>query len=210
MGKKMFNASDRAESVLKYYKDAGVNLSALTSEAIVNYELPQYGVLHTEALYLLDTITNGLQDWRGPGGSRAIPEEPSEASARAVRRAVSWLRNNHIRDCSVLKIIIHHYASSATGVKIEELSPRDRDRWIDFEKKLKKSGNDSTGIHICLGCAGIDMLNSWGSIWDDSETYEMLINIVYLERLEIPFDPFEAIAIMRMLEQTYVTEQIKE
>ena len=206
----MINTNSRAEVVLDHYKDNGVKISAAVSDAIVNYELPQYGVLHAEALYLLDTVTNGLADWRGPGGSRLTPESPADAAVKAVRRAVSWLRNNHIQDPSVLKMIMRHFEASYAGVPVTDLNQDAQKQINDYVEKLQTSGIPVTGSNLYLGCIASNILNVWGEVWDHTDTYDILTGVVYQEKLRIPFEPFEALSIMRMLEQTYIAEQIKE
>lgn len=206
MSKKMINMNERAETVLAFCKNGGGNLSALVSDSVTNYVLPQYGSLHTEALYLLDTISNDLRDWRGPGGSRIVPDEPSAAACAAVRRAVSWLRGNHVRNASVIRLILSHYDTSEKSGTYTGDDDAMLSRIATYALRLGMNDSDNVRLGILVKA----LLDSWESVWDDPDVYEILIRFIYLEEPSVPFEPFEALDIMRMIEQTYIMEQITE
>ena len=208
MSKRMISTNDKAEKILQRYKERGLNISGQVSNALINYELPQYNPLYTEGLYLLDSITNGLKDWRGPHGSRINPENDEDASYDAIKRALSWLKNNHIKDPTVIETILSHFETvwGTEGLSMEDIPEH---LVKDLNHVQSKLGKDKFGIGIGLGQLGRDMIEDWSLIWDDSETYEALLTIVYFEKLRFPFKPFETLGIMRGLEQTFIYEQIK-
>lgn len=208
MPKRMISTNDKAEKILQRYKENGLNVSRQISDALINYELPQYNPLHTEGLYLLDTIANGLKDWRGPHGSRINPEHDEDASYDAIKRSLSWLKNNHIKDPTVIEAVLSHFETvwGTDGLSMDDIP----DHLVNNLKFVQgKLGKDKFGIGIGLGQLGRDMIEDWQLIWDDNETYEALLTIVYFEKLRFPFQPFETLGLMRGLEQTFVYEQIK-
>lgn len=210
MSRRIFNTNPRAETILGYFKDMAESrkMSAFISDAITSYILPQYGTLHTEALYLLDTISNELQDWKGPGGARIVPEVPEAAACTAVRRAVSWLRGNHIKNEAVLKAILKHYDTAGA---CKEDDPVMISRVATYAFKLGMSPDISAAASdVDLGALVKAIVNVWDSVWDDPDAYEILIRYIYLAEPSVPFDPFEAIEIMRMMEQTFILEKMSD
>ncbi len=212
MARRIFNTSSRAETILGYFKDMAESrkMSAFISDAITSYILPQYGTLHTEALYLLDTISNELQDWKGPGGARIVPEVPEAVACTAVRRAVSWLRGNHLKNDSAIKAILSHYDTS--GGKAYTFDDQGMiSRVAAYAFKLGLSARDTTEApDVDLGALVKAIVSAWNSVWDDPDAYEILIRYIYLAEPSVPFDPFEAIEIMRMMEQTFILEKMSD
>lgn len=207
MSKRMISTTERAETILSQYKAQGINISAQISDAVVCAELPQYNPLHTEGLYLLDTITNGLKDWRGPFRTQPTPSSDEDASYEAIKRGLSWAKNNRTQDSSVIEFILSHFETmwGTDGLCMDDIPEHLMKNLKSVQNKLSE---ESFGLAIGLGQLGNDILDEWDALWDDPEVYEALLTIVSFEKLRFPFKPFEALAILRGFEQTFIYEQI--
>ena len=208
MSKRMISTSDKAEIIIQRYKEHGLCLSEEISKAIVDYELPQFNPLRLDAMFLLDTVANGLENWRVPCGTRMYPQSEEDASLEAIKRGLSWLKNHHIKDPAPIELILSHFKGDGLT---DELSREDIPDVLlkDLDYVQMKLTDNNSAFEIGLTILGRDMIDRWDILWDDNETYEALLTIISYQCVQYPFDCFETISIMRFLEQTFLYERSK-
>jgi len=190
------------------------NLSAYISGAVVDETLPVYSQLRTEALYLLDFITDGAKEWQGNKLIIATGEDEVDFYVRqTLGRGVSWLkRNHHIKNGDVLRSLVGHYHESPWngGVTMEEVNNNVKADVDRIREKLKKIDPKYNDFHVGLGSLARDVLDHWDMLWDDDDAYNIIISVVYSENPLGKIDPFYAISMLQRMENQFIIEAIGE
>jgi len=214
MAKRLFSTDKRAEKILSHMRENDGNLSAYISGAVVDETLPVYSQLRTEALYLLDFITDGAKEWQGNKLIIATGEDEVDFYVRqTLGRGVSWLkRNHHIKNGDVLRSLVGHYHESPWngGVTMEEVNNNVKADVDRIREKLKKIDPKYNDFHVGLGSLARDVLDHWDMLWDDDDAYNIIISVVYSENPLGKIDPFYAISMLQRMENQFIIEAIGE
>lgn len=216
MTKRLFSTDKRSEKILSHLRAKGENVSAYISRSVVDETLPVYSDLRTEALYLLDLITDGAKDFKGYKLNVGTGEsEISFFTRRAIGRGIRWLKlGHHIKKCDVLKYILncYHdiYFSDDTDPDILQAQSIGRSDSKNAFFKLKEIDPFYNGdIHNICGIAR-DVLDHWDKLWDWDGSYDLILSVIYSEKAPKAIDPFVTINILRELENQYILEAIGE
>lgn len=214
MAKRLFSTDKRAEKILAHLRDNDGNLSAYISGAVVDETLPVYSQLRTEALYLLDFITDGAKEWQGNKLIIATGEDEVDFYVRqTLGRGVSWLkRNHHIKNGDVLRSVVGHYHESPWngGVTMDEVNENVKADVERIRAKLKEIDPKYNDFHVGLGSLARDVLDRWDKLWDDDDAYNIIISVIYCENPLGKIDPFYAISMLQRMENQFIIEAIGE
>lgn len=212
--------TERVAAILKACPE-DVDKAAFINEQVVNSMLPQYSRLRAEGLYLIDAMANGCKNWYTtfPDGTRTptyaergVEEDPMFAAWEAVERSVSWLKEHHIKDPSILSYIISHYKLGPweDGIMLDSLNDWTRENLEYVRGLLKKIDPAYVDYHIGVGQLGRDILEHWDVLWNVDEVYDALHTIAFCENVKKPFEPLEALEILKAVEETYISEIIEQ
>ena len=215
MSKRLFSTDKRAEAILSYLREHGVNLSAYISNSIIDETLPVYSSeLRVNTAYLLDYVVDGAKDW---SGNKLIlsPDENELAfkCCQTLGRGVEWLRRgHHIKNCSILKEIVAFYPESpmAGGREVEELNINVQDDVKRVQTLLKEADPDYYHFNPGLGSLARDVLERWDHIWDEDDAYRIIIDLIYCDKPIGKIDPFKVIQILQQIENQFIIEAIGE
>lgn len=214
MGKRLITANARSETILQHLPD-GHNISSYVNAAILDEALPGYSQLRTEALWLLDVITDGAKEWSGNkliinGSSDPRKSLPEHINA-TLGRGICWLRDgHHIKDPQILLNVIDKYETSGHLFCKDEA---EHNRYVQEQMAgiraiLKSIDPDYTDTSYGLGSLAKDVLRHWDILWDQEEGYNTLISCVYCENVKREIDPMFAISALQGMESRYIIEAI--
>lgn len=214
MGKRLITTNNRAELIIRNLKNAGI--STFVNTAIIDATIPIYSqYLRKECLWLIDVVTDGAQDWRG-NKLQDCEYDPRNNITDHVRsvlgRGVTWLKKHHIKDESVLRHIIKHYACKPIycndGHNYNNYVCDQIKNMIDKIKSIdtnyKRPDTKAIGVIAC------DVINHWSNLWDDNASYDILISCILLENIKESIEPMDAIHILQNFESQFILEYLSE
>lgn len=220
MTKRLVSTDERIDKIINIYKESGMLVSKIVNDSILNNVLPIFSrTLRTEALYLLDVITNGAKDWTGnklmlssEKGLVSATEKHQFVVMQTLGRGVLWLKKHNIQDCSVLReIAMYYYNSSLSGgVKQEELNEYVLENINCVIKKLKEIDSKYNEIYIGLGQLVLDVLDHWDELWNWEYSYDLISSLIYCDSPRKDIEPMRAINIMQMFETQFIMEMIED
>lgn len=213
MAKRLFSSSKRAESILADLRQKDINLSEYISNAVIDEKLPVFSQLRTEALYLLDYITDGAADWTGSKLMLASGTDKIQYyTIQALERGVTWLKNgHHIKDPSVLQKIISFFATDIEDDDTNEpYSEYTAFHVKQVQEKIHSTNPDISNLPNDFGhLAGI-ILDNWDAYWDWDISYELIIDVILCEEPIEKIDPFDAISYLQWIENQFIIEMFKD
>lgn len=214
MAKRLFSTDKRAETILAHLRDNDENLSAYISYSVVDEMLPVFSQLRTEALFLLDYVTDGAKDWTGNKLIISTGEDDlSFYIMQTLGRGIDWLkRNHHIKNGNILRDVVAQYNTSSWngGVQLDELNDNVNDDIKRIRTKLKELDSKYNDFHVGVGSLGRDVIDHWDLLWDCDEAYDMLETVIYCEKPLGKIDPFWVLKTLQNMENQFIVEAIGE
>lgn len=217
MTKKLFSIHKRANTLLDYAKEQGINVSAFVSDAVVDEVLPVYSSLRVEALYLLDLWGEDAKSLRGTKLKNNDIIDPfldlDYTIRQSLSRGVMWLMRGHrIRNKSVLEQIIFRFqTNTANGGKANDrLNEYVLNLKSEMEKKLKEIDSSYQGFNDSLGGVAQEVLRRWEQLWNEEISYQILSMCILCENLISKIEVMEAIFMLQALENQFILEVLNE
>ena len=165
----------------------GQKIGSIINSAISEAHLPTSPPLLLEALYILDRhLKNESDPWE---------------IKQSVSRGITWLGSHPISDKAVLIDVFSKYAFGPNAPS----GPIDGNDYVRglFDQVLNllcervpDYSPSATGYDGLVA----DILDNWPSLWREKVVYEVLSAIVYCKEPYDPFDWFEGMTILRVID----------
>lgn len=188
--KRIFESEKEVDLLIKEYtKKSGVTIAKLLNNAVLCWFLPTASTLSVEARFLLQQAAlNDLEPW---------------VIKQSISRGITWLGKYPIENAELLRSIILHFTCSPWDSHPgEKANDHVNSMFLEIISKIKETEPDynHTPRHPYLGNFGEDILDRWQILWNDKATYDVLSAIVYTEEPKKPFTWYEAVCILKSLE----------
>lgn len=165
----------------------GQKIGSVINSAISEAHLPTSPPLLLEAIYILDRHLKKESD-------------PWEIK-QSVSRGITWLGSHPISDNAILIDVFSKYAFGANAPS-GPLDGNDHVRSL-FDQVLallrERVPNYVPSANGYDGLAA-DILDNWSSLWRERVVYEVLSTIVLTKDPYVPFDWFECVTILRIID----------
>lgn len=186
--KRFFISTEESDDLISAeVQHTGQKIGSVINSAISEAHLPTSPPLLLEAMYILDRhLKNESDPW---------------AIKQSVSRSITWLGSHPISDNAILVDVFSKYAFGPNAPS----GPLDGNDYVRglFDQVLNflcEHVPDYTPSATGYDGLVADILDNWSSLWREKVVYEVLSAIVFSKEPYDPFDWFEGMTILRVMD----------
>jgi|GEM_PF-5604533 len=182
--------------IKEYCAQTGRNINKTINNSIYCSFLPdRVELLYVEADYILQQQEAGILD--------------QSTIRQCISRSIGWLARHPIKDCSILHSIILHFSFSTHLNKEGDTRNEYIQELLENAKAIiRKHDPDYHSVHPYLTNYYDDIWDHWEDIWEEEAIYDIISTIVFLEKNQKKFKWFEAILIIKRIENEVIQQYL--
>lgn len=210
MGKRIFYADERTETILNSVKSNGDNISNYLQWSITDYFFPVYSdELRRSAMFLW----NYSQDIRVSGNPEIDQFEYERALCRVLIDGIKWLKcDHHIKFATPLYCLFNlNPLEENEEINIMGFSSTAENSAKKIRHELAKEINNFKESDCTTFTElGVAIFKNWNVLWNFSETYDFLEDMLIAHKIWKKIDVVMIITILKSFEKQFILESMGE